>query len=138
MIQVRRLLHIPVPARRDMEIALQLIPLQAPVNPTRVRDLAPAHARALGKLPTMSPRLAEHMVDMDVLLLRGQPILGLVAERLVLVFAAVQLEVALLHPQHPARVLAAQHVACQDAVAGCVLDVHAQFFAGHVDDDVEV
>lgn len=75
---------------------------------------------------------------MGVLLLRTQPVPGLMAERLVLVPPTVGLVVALLHPQLPACVFALEEVPREDAVAGCVLDVDAEGVAGHVDHDVEV
>jgi hypothetical protein len=52
--------------------------------------------------------------------------------------AGVRLVIALLHPLHPACILALEQVAGEDAVARCVLDVHAQRVAGHVDHDIEV
>lgn len=90
-------------ARRDMEVSLYFVSLQATVDATRVRDLAPTHARALGELPA-APRLAQDMLHVHVLLLLRQSILVFVVEGLVLVLTAVDLVVPLLHPQHPARV----------------------------------
>lgn len=121
--------------RRDMEIPLHLIPFQTPINPTSIRLLAPAHPRALSKLPPrVAPYLAHDMVHMCVLLLRAQPISLLMAERLVLVRSVV----ALLHPQVPGGLFALEQFAGEDAVACSILDVDAERVAGHVDDYVKV
>lgn len=128
-------LPISMSTRRDMEIPLHFIPLQTPINPTSIRLLPPTHARTLRKLLLrIAPDLAHDMVYMRVLLLRAQPVTLLVVESLVLVRTVV----ALLHPQIPRCFFALEKVACEDAVAGGVLDVDAERVAGHVDDYVEV
>lgn len=79
-------LSISMSTRRDMEITLYLIPLQAPINPTGIRLIAPAHPRALRKIALrVAPHLAHDVVYMRVLLLRAQPISLLMVESLVLV-----------------------------------------------------
>lgn len=112
MIQMRRHLLIPVSTRRDMKVPLHLIPLQTPVNPTRVRALPPAHPRPLRKLaPRIPPHFTQDMMHMRILLLRTQPVLVLMAKRLVLMCPAISLVVAFLHPQGPACILAFEQVA---------------------------
>lgn len=139
MIQMRRHLLIPMSPRRNMEIPLHLIPLQAAIYPTRIRSFPPPQRRALSKLaPRIPPHLPKDMMHMRILLLTTQPSLILMAQRLILMPAAVGLVIALLHPQTPARVLAFEQVAGENAVARGVLDVDAERVAGHVDDDVEV
>lgn len=139
MVQMRRHLPIPMPTRSNVEIPLHLIPLKTAIDPARIRTLAPAHPRALGKLPPrIAPHFTQNMVHTRIVLLRAQSVLVFMAQRLVLVCTAVVLVVALLHPQRPAGVLAVEQVAREDAVAGGVLDVDVQRVAGHVDDDVEV
>lgn len=139
MIQMRRELAIPMAASRDMEVPLDLVPLETAVDATRVDGISPAEARALLELlPRVPAHLAQHMADMDVLLLVRKPAGVFVAEGLVLGDAAGGLTVALVHPQLPACLLSLQQVAREDVVAGSVLDVDAQRVARHADDDVQV
>lgn len=65
MIQMLPKLHIPVPPRRDVEIALHLIPLQAAINPTR--PPFPPYPRRLRKLPSPLPQ-RQHVVHVLFLL----------------------------------------------------------------------
>lgn len=74
MIQMRRKLRIPMSSRRDMEIPLDLIPLQTAIDPTRVGLFPPTHPRALGELLAgIAPHLAQDMVHMRIRLLLRQP-----------------------------------------------------------------
>lgn len=139
MVKMLRKLLIPVPSGGDMEIPLHLIPLQTPINATGVNRIAPSNTRPLRKLlPGIAAHLTHDMTHMCILLLSREPRILLVAQRLVLMAAGVRLVVALLHPLHPACILAAEQDVGEDAVARSVLDVHAQRVAGHVDHDVEV
>jgi hypothetical protein len=122
-----------------MKITLHLITLQTPINPTRIRNLAPAHPRSLGKLASgIAAYLANNMVHVSVRLLRAESVIVLMVERLVFVRTIIGLVVTLLHPELPGRFFALKKVACDDAVAGGILDVYAKGVAGHVNDYVEV
>jgi len=68
MIQMLPKLHIPMPPCRQMKISLHLIPLQTPVNPTRLRLQSSLHPRRLPKLPLLTPHLTKHMPYMCILL----------------------------------------------------------------------
>ena len=139
MIQMRRKFLIPMPAGRDMKVPLDLIPLQAPINATRIGLLAPPHARALGELlPGVAPDLAQNMMHMRVGLLLRESCAILLAQRLVLVQPIRRLVVALIHPQRPAGIVFLQEFTGEDAVARGVLDVDAQHVARHLHDHVEV
>lgn len=99
MIQMRPHLSIPMSPGRNVEITLDLVPLQTTINATRVRDLTPAHTRPLGKLASgIAAHLSHDMVHVSVRLLRAESVIVLMAERLVLVRTAVGLVVTLLHP----------------------------------------
>lgn len=135
VIQMRCKFLIPMPPGRDMEITLHLIPLETPINPTRIRLLTPPHPRTLRKLlPRIPPHLPKHMVHMRILLLRLQPVIILLTQRLINTRPAIPL----IHPQLPACIFPLQQLASENAVARRVLDVHAQRVAGHFDDHVEV
>lgn len=118
-------LRIPMPSRRDMKVTLHLIPLQTPINPTR---LAPtSHPRRPRKLPPPLP-LRQHIMNVLFLLRLEQPLT-----------AAMQPMHALgVDPLLPVRRIPPQHVARQDAVARGVLYVDVQIRTPHGDDDVEV
>lgn len=125
MIQMLPKLHIPVPPRRDVEIALHLIPLQAAINPTR--PPLPPYPRRLRKLPSPLPQ-RQHVVHVLFLL-------GLARRRT----TAMQPMHALgVDPLLPVRGVAPQQIAGEDAVARGVLHVEVQVRTAHGDDDVEV
>ena len=105
MVQMRRKLRIPMPSGRDMEIALHLIPLQTPIDPTRIRLLPPPQLWPLRKLlARIPPHLPEHMADMRILLLRLDAPTLLLAQRLIHRIRPTP-AIALVHPQIPTRIL---------------------------------
>lgn len=139
MIQMLHPVAIAVPARRDVKVALHLIPLQTTINPTRINLLPPPELRSLRELLTrIAPQLTKHMARTRVLFLRRYAPLVLLIERLVFPTTAKGLVVALIHPQLPACWFALQHLGRKDAVTRCILDVDMQVVAGHADDGVEV
>lgn len=138
VIQMDPRLLISMAPGRNVEITLDLVPLEAAKDAARVDRIPPPEFRPLGELLLRAPDLPQHVADMHVLLLRLQPPAILLAERLVLADPLGPLEVALLHPQVPARVVLLQQVPREDAVARSVLDVDAQGVAGHVDDDIQI
>ena len=128
--------HIPIPMTpgRDVEISLHLIPLQTPINATRVDSISPPQLGTLGELPPgVPPHLTQYMAHMGVLFLRLQPARILATKRLILVIV-----VALVRPELPAGGVLLQQLSGENAVTGGVLDVDVQSVAGHLDDDVEV
>ena len=130
MIQMLADFHVAVPAGGNVEIALNFVPIQTPINPTVVQRLAPpTPPRRLLKLPL--PRhpanFPKHMRHMRVLLL------------LPVHFTAFERVHALgINPVAPGRRVARQHVPGKDAVTASVLDVDVQVAAFHGEDDVEV
>lgn len=123
-------LHVPVAPRRDVKIPLHLIPLQAPINPTRLP--LPPYPWRLRKLPSPLP-LRQHVVHVLFLLNLARPAAAATAA------AAVQPMHALgVDPLLPVRGVAPQQVAGEDAVARGVLHVDVQVRTAHGDDDVEV
>lgn len=109
MIQMVPKLHIPMPSRRDMEIPLDFIPLQAAKHPTRT---APPPRGPLELLLPLS--LAQDMANMRVALHLVLEQQGVVLE---------QMHAAGADPVRPVRGVLAQQVAGQDAVARGVLHV---------------
>ena len=105
MIQMRCKLRIPMSSGRDMEIPLHLIPLQTPIDPTRIRLLPPPQLWPLRKLlARIPPHLPEHMADMRILLLRLDAPTLLLAQRLIHRIRPTP-AIALVHPQIPTRIL---------------------------------
>lgn len=124
MVQMLPELHVPVPSRRDVEIALHLVSLQAPKNPTAIRHLSPLHPRRLLEFPLLTPHFPEHMPDVRVLLLLLHHV------------SAVQFMTA--RPPRPSGRIPAQHVAREYSITRCILDVDVEVGAEHGHDDVEV
>ena len=129
--QVLSKLHIPVPPRRDVEIPLHLVPLQAAIDPTRIIPHAPRRPRRPAKRPLPPPHLPQHMAHMRILLL------GLLPRGAIALIRGPMQRLA-LHPQRPGGRVPVEHFAGEDAVARGVLHVDVQVEAAHGDDDVEV
>lgn len=122
-------LHVPMPSGRDVEIPLHLVPVNAPIDATRIA-VPPDRRRAL-ELP---PPLGRAQVVMHVLLAR-------VLDRLLLHPArarGARARPTLRRPRVPARRVLLQQIPRQDAVARGVLHVDVQVRAGHGDDQVQV
>ena len=119
-------LHIAMSPRRDMKVALHLIPLQTPINPTtRPRHTPPQPRRFLE--PSFLPPMSQHMPHMRILLLFLRQILSLPLQR-----------IHPLNPLFPVRSVLCQHVASEYAIARGVLHVDVQVGTEHRDHDVEV
>lgn len=70
MIQMLHPVAIAVPACRDVKVALDLIPLQTTINPTRINLFPPPKLRPLWELLIrIAPQLTKHMARMRILLL---------------------------------------------------------------------
>lgn len=117
---------IPMPSRRNVHIPQDLIPLETPVDPTRISRHTLPQLRALGELPSrVIPDMRNDVLRMHILLLRHQPLRILGIERLVLKHSRGDLPVELLVPHLPVgRVFGKQHPR-HDVVARRVLDVNA-------------
>ena len=114
--------------RRNMKIALHLIPLQTPKNPTSLRLHPPLHPRRLLELPLLTPHFPQHMSHMRILLLLLQSL------------PTLQLMHPALHinPLLPRRGVPLQHIAREDPVAAGILDVNVEVATLHGDNNVEV
>lgn len=124
MIQVVSKFHVPMSSRRDMEISLHFVPLQA------AKDPACAPATTGGLLELLLPfGFAQDMPDMRItlhLLLEQHGVL------------LKQMHSAGVDPVAPVRGVFAQHIAREDAVARSVLHVDVEVGAGHGDDDIQI
>ena len=132
MIQMVREIHIPMPPGRDMEIPLHLVPLHAPIHPTRIGLHAPGHVERTREL---LPPARRAQVVVHVLLLRVLPML-LLLPRLARARRAARARAVAVSP--PDGVVVHEGLACEDAIPGCVLHVHVQVVAAHGDDKVQV
>lgn len=139
MIQMFAEIPISVTPGRDVEITLDLVALQAAVNPTRIDLVAASQSRSLGELLTrVFPHFAENVVNVGVSLPRRDSVGVFLAEGLIFMGAAMGLAVALLHPELPAGAFALEQLSGEDTVARSVLDVDIEGVTGHVNDDIEV
>ena len=112
MIQMALKVPITMSSCGDMEITLHLVPLQAPINPTRVNHIPPPQLRTLRKLAArVMPHLTEHMAHMSIRLLLHTARLILLVQCLVLVASVRKFLVALVHPQLPGGGLTLEHLA---------------------------
>lgn len=128
-------LHVPVPARRDVEVPLDLVALEAAVDPARVRGSAARHARRFGELATrVFSHVSQNVRDVRVFLLGPLA----VAVRFGFVEALLPPSLARVRPHGEVGVFFRQQVAGHDAVHGCVLHVDVQVGAGHRDHHVQV
>jgi hypothetical protein len=125
MVHVLPEIHIPVPPRSDVEIALDFISLQTAVDAARV--LGTPDPRRLGKLFLLF-RGTELVMHIPQLLPARQTVVSL----------AQFVDLFALTPLPPARRILAQHLACQGAIACSVLHVDVEVGAAHGNDDVEV
>ena len=136
-------LHVSVPSGGDVEIPLDLVPLDAPEDPARVR---PPAAPDPGRLAELAPSLRQREVVVHVLLVRILPRLSRapLPLPLVLVFHAAAGASSAApaggapRPYVPHRVLAREPLPGHDAVAAGVLDVDVHIGAAHGDDHVQV
>ena len=69
MAQMLPKLHVSVPARCDVEIALHLVPLQTPVHAARISLRSSSHPRSLLIVPPRLPYLPQYVRHMRVFLL---------------------------------------------------------------------
>ena len=132
--------------RRNMKIPLHLVPLQAPINPTRIRTHPPPQLRRLHKqLPLPRPPRRRQIVMHILDILARQPGLHhLLPPPVVILLAPTPHR--LIQPMHilaaapliPHRPVLRQRIARQDPVPGRILDVDVQIRALHRDHDVEV
>ncbi len=122
-------LHVPMPPRRDVKVPLDLVPLQTPINPARIRRTT--QPRRLRKLPPPSrgPKKVMHVLDIV-----APGVLSRRRRAAVLPQAVRGPALPLL----PRRGVALERLAGEDAVPGSVLHVDVEVHAFHRDDDVEV
>lgn len=128
VVQVLAHLHVPMSPRGDVEIALHLVPIDAPIHPTRIAS--PPHPWRLCELPPPLPRpevIMHVLLPRILLLLLLPPILR-----------RANPPAPTRRPRVPSRRFPRQHIPGQDAVATSVLHVDVQIPALHGDDDVEV
>lgn len=134
-------LHVPVPSGRDVEITLDLVPLQGAV------DAAAVDGRALGQLGRLLElaafvlaHVAQHVADVRVLLLGALALLvPLVQARVHAGLHLAQAEqFARVEPEFEICVFSREQVARHDAVHGRVLHVDVQIAARHRDHNVQV
>ena len=134
-------LHVPVPARRDVEVALHLVALERAVDAAAVDRRPPRQFRRLLEfLVLVLAHVAQHMPNMRVFLLRLLALcVTLVQARVhpALHFAEAK-QFPGIEPEFKVGFLFREQVAGHDAVHGRVLDVDVQVFARHGDHDVEV
>lgn len=131
MAQMFPKIHIPMAPRRNMKIPLDLIPLQAPKNPTTIRLHPPSHLRRPFELPPPLPHLPKHMSHMRILLLQ------ILSPPLILLIPA-PMHFLRVYPHSPRRGILSQQIPREDAVAGGVLHVDVEVGTLHVHDGVEV
>lgn len=117
-------LHVAMPSRRDVKVSLHLIPLHAPVDPTRVR--LPTHPRRLGEL--LPPLRRAEIVVHILILAPSKGLLGRTAQSLSL----------LLLPRAPLRGILLEDLPSEHTVTRGILHVDVQVVAVHLDHDVEV
>ena len=101
MVQMLAKLHIPVPSRRNVEVALHFIPLQTPIHPTRL-PLAPDPRRLAELAPPLA--LRQHVVHMLFLLHLETPL------------AVQPMHPLRVNPLLPIRRIPLQQVARQDPI----------------------
>jgi hypothetical protein len=127
VVEVLAKLHVAVAAGGDVEVALDLVAVEAAEDAARVCG-AP-DARRLGELLLLLD--AQVVVHLEVVHVPAASDL-----------TSIQLMHALLsvlaRPLRPARGVLAQQIASERAVASGVLHVDVQVGAPHADDDVEV
>lgn len=114
---------VSVAARRDVEVALHLVPVEAAEDAARVAWAA--ETRGLGELLLLLG-CAELVVYIPHLLPAWQAVVALTQDVLVLA------------PLAEVGGVFAEKVACEGSVTGRVLHVHVEVGAGHCDDDVDV
>ena len=114
---------VAVAARRDVEVALHLVAVQAAEDAARVAFAA--QARRLGELLLLLGR-AELVVDIPHIFPAGEAVVALAQD------------VLALAPLAEVGGVFAEQVACEGSVAGCVLHVHVEVGARHCDNNVDV
>ena len=115
-----------MPPRRNMKVALHLIPLQTPIDPTTRPRRAPPQPRRFLEPPLFLP-MPQHMPNMRILLLLLRQILPLSLQR-----------IHPLNPLSPIRSVLCQHVASEYAIARGILHVDVQVRTEHRHYDVEI
>lgn len=140
VVEVRSKLHIPVSSGRDVKVALDLVQLHAPIDPTCIPLGALSQPRRLLELlaadstARSTSHRAQHIPDMvRLVMMRGGGSSGGSVRR-----AVKGMHALAVLPLGPAGVVLLQHLARQDEVAGGVLHVDVQVVAVHGDDHVEV
>ena len=131
MAQMLPKFHIPMPARCDVEIALHLVPLQAPIHAARIPLRSPSHPGSLLIVPPRLPHLPQHVRHMRVLLLH------VLSTPLVPQIVAV-VHFLRVHPRGPTGGVFLEQIAGKNTVAAGVLDVDVEVLAPHGDNGVEV
>lgn len=121
--------EIPVAPCRDMEVPLDLVPLQTAIDSTRAPQIPLSQPGRFAELLLLADHLSEHVAHMSVLLQLGFHL----SWRL----QRVQIPLG-IHPLQPTGGVPEQQVAGENAVAAGVLDVDVQIGAGHGDHDIEV
>ena len=118
--------HVAMPSRRDVEVALHLVSLQASINPTTRRWHAPSPPGRLLESSLLLP-VSQYMPHMGILLLLLREVLPLSIQR-----------IDSLVPLLPIRSVFCQHVPSEYAIARRILHVDVQVRTKHWDYDVEV
>jgi len=140
-------LEVAMPARRDVEVALDFVPLETPVYPACIDFLASLQFRSAGEFAFGAgfAHVREGMLDMCVFFLclfaaevvgagcEGVEVLALGVGSVVTLVAACALV-----PGEIVCVFAGEEVAGQDAVHGRVLHVDVNVAAFHGDYNIEV
>lgn len=138
---VRPELHVPVPARRDVEVALHLVALQRPVDPAAVHRLVAREPWRLGEfLALVLSHVAQHVADVRVFLFRllafPVPAVQPLVDALLLLAQAEHS--ARIHPRLEVGVFLGEQVARHDPVHRCVLHVDVKVLTRHGHHDVQV
>ena len=126
MIQMLAQFHVAMPSRRDVEVPLHLVPLQASVNPTTRRWHAPRPPRSFLESSLFLP-VSQYMPHMSILLLLLREVLPLSIQR-----------IDSLVPLLPIRSVLCQHVPSEYAIARRILDVDMQVRTEHWNYNVEI
>lgn len=138
MVKVLTLAHVSVAPRRNVEITLHLVQIQAAKNATTIR-LPPKLRRLcpLGLLPTQRNNIVDMLLPKALLIIPElQP--TLVRVDLALAVPPELVDALGVHPLAPVGRIAMQTLLRHDAVASGVLDVDVDVVARHLDHDVEV
>lgn len=139
MIQVlRSKLPIAVTASSDVEIALHLVEIKAPVKTATVRSTL-----HLGCLSPLGPLLSHaynvvHMLLAEAILMLDQVLPASAGHDSALGIPAKLMHALLVDPIAPIRRVPAKLGGGQDAIAGSILHVDMQVGALHLDHHVEV